>query len=108
MDAAFPAARVKIPDLRDGSTGARRQRRYAPLQSPKGSRRRGRRRGGAARPVFVLGHSFGAVCAFEAAFGTPKIARLALYEPPVRLADHSAILARMEAMIRSGDRTAGR
>jgi len=55
-------------------------------------------------PVFVLGHSFGAVCAFEAAFHTTKIARLALYEPPVRLADHSAILARMEAMIRSGDR----
>jgi pimeloyl-ACP methyl ester carboxylesterase len=55
-------------------------------------------------PVFVLGHSFGAVCAFEAAFLTPKIARLALYEPPVRLADHSATLARMEAMMRSGDR----
>jgi pimeloyl-ACP methyl ester carboxylesterase len=55
-------------------------------------------------PVFVLGHSFGAVCAFEAAFHTTKIARLALYEPPVRLADHSAILARMEAMIRNGDR----
>ena len=57
-----------------------------------------------AGPVFVLGHSFGAVCAFEAAFHTTKIARLALYEPPVRLADHSAILARMEAMMRSGDR----
>jgi pimeloyl-ACP methyl ester carboxylesterase len=55
-------------------------------------------------PVFVLGHSFGAVCAFEAAFHTAKIARLALYEPPVRLADHSPILARMEAMLRSGDR----
>ena len=57
-------------------------------------------------PVFVLGHSFGAVCAFEAAFRTRKIARLALYEPPVRLADHSAILARMEAMMRRGDREA--
>lgn len=55
-------------------------------------------------PVFVLGHSFGGVCAFEAAFRTAKIARLALYEPPVRLADHSAILARMEAMLRAGDR----
>ena len=55
-------------------------------------------------PVFVLGHSFGAVCAFEAAFHTSKIARLALYEPPVRLADHSAILTRMEAMMRNGDR----
>jgi pimeloyl-ACP methyl ester carboxylesterase len=55
-------------------------------------------------PVFVLGHSFGGVCAFEAALRTAKIARLALYEPPVRLADHSATLARMEEMIRSGDR----
>ena len=55
-------------------------------------------------PVFVLGHSFGAVCAFEAAFHTAKITRLALYEPPVRPADHSAALARMEAMIRRGDR----
>jgi pimeloyl-ACP methyl ester carboxylesterase len=55
-------------------------------------------------PVFVLGHSLGAVCAFEAAFRTAKIARLALYEPPVRNADHSATLARMEAMLRTGDR----
>jgi len=55
-------------------------------------------------PVFVVGHSFGAVLAFEAAFRTPKIARLALYEPPARAADHSATLARMEQMIRTGDR----
>src|SRR6478672_3208028 len=55
-------------------------------------------------PVFVLGHSFGAVCALEAAFRTTKIARLALYEAPVRVGDHSAVLARMEAMIRAGDR----
>jgi len=55
-------------------------------------------------PVFVLGHSFGGVCAYEAAFRAAKIARLALYEPPVRLADHSAILTRMEAMMRAGDR----
>ena len=55
-------------------------------------------------PVFVLGHSFGAVCAFEAAFHTTKIAKLALYEPPVRAGDHSATLARMEEMMRTGDR----
>lgn len=55
-------------------------------------------------PVFVLGHSFGAVCALEAAFHTAKIARLAVYEPPVRAADHSATLARMEEMMRAGDR----
>jgi len=55
-------------------------------------------------PVFVLGHSFGAVCAYEAAFQTAKIAKLALYEPPVRVGDHAEILARMEAMMRNGDR----
>ena len=55
-------------------------------------------------PVFVLGHSFGGVCALEAAFRTAKIAGLALYEPPVRAGDHSATLRRMEEMIRSGDR----
>jgi len=55
-------------------------------------------------PVFVLGHSFGAVCAFEAAFQTEKVAKLALYEPPLRVEDHAEILARMEAMMRSGDR----
>src|SRR5690242_10323177 len=55
-------------------------------------------------PVFVLGHSFGAVCAFEAAFQTTKIAKLALYEPPVRAGDHSEALSRMEEMIRTGDR----
>src|SRR5690349_2810515 len=55
-------------------------------------------------PVFMLGHSFGAVCAYEAAFQTDKIAKLALYEPPLRVGDHAQILARMEAMMRSGVR----
>jgi pimeloyl-ACP methyl ester carboxylesterase len=60
----------------------------------------------AAQPgsVFVLGHSFGAVAALEAALQTRKIAGLVLYEPPVRAADHSPTLARMEAMMRTGDR----
>lgn len=57
-------------------------------------------------PVYVLGHSFGAVCAFEAAFHTARITRLALYEPPLRVGDHSATLARMEEMLRAGDRDA--
>jgi len=57
-------------------------------------------------PVFVLGHSFGGVCAFEAALRAPKIAKLALYEAPVRVGDHSAVLARMEGMMRAGDRDA--
>lgn len=34
-------------------------------------------------PVFVLGHSYGAVCALEGALLTNKIRRLILYEPPI-------------------------
>ena len=34
-------------------------------------------------PVFVLGHSYGAVCTLEAAPLTDRIAKLALYEPPI-------------------------
>src|SRR5689334_230130 len=55
-------------------------------------------------PVFVLGHSIGGVCAFEAAFLTKKIAKLALYEPPLQDLDHTAIADRMEQMIQAGDR----
>src|ERR1051326_8570306 len=32
-------------------------------------------------PVFVLGHSYGGVCALEAALRTDKISKLILYEP---------------------------
>jgi pimeloyl-ACP methyl ester carboxylesterase len=55
-------------------------------------------------PVFVLGHSYGGVCAFEAAFLTDRIARLVLYEPPLRNPDNAAVLARMARMIQEGDR----
>jgi pimeloyl-ACP methyl ester carboxylesterase len=34
-------------------------------------------------PVSVFGHSYGAICALEAATISPLIARLVLYEPPV-------------------------
>jgi len=54
--------------------------------------------------VFVLGHSYGAVCALEAAFLTDKISKLVLYEPPLQDLDHSAVAARMERMIQEGDR----
>jgi pimeloyl-ACP methyl ester carboxylesterase len=33
--------------------------------------------------VFVLGHSYGAVCSLEAALLTDKVSRLILYEPPI-------------------------
>lgn len=55
-------------------------------------------------PVFVLGHSIGALCSLEAAFLTDKISKLVLYEPPLQDLDHSAVVDRMEGMIRAGDR----
>lgn len=57
-------------------------------------------------PVAVVGHSFGAVAAYEAAHLTPLISKLVLYEPPLRLSDHAAVLAKMETLIQSGDRDA--
>src|SRR5882724_686490 len=59
-------------------------------------------------PVFVLGHSFGAVCALEAAFLTNKISKLVLYEPPLQDLDHSSIADRMENMIHAGKSSIGR
>ena len=55
-------------------------------------------------PVFVLGHSIGGVCALEAAFLTNKVSKLVLYEPPLQDLDHTAVVDRMEKMIRAGDR----
>lgn len=55
-------------------------------------------------PVFVLGHSIGGVFALEAAFLTDKIAKLVLYEPPLRDGDRTAIADRMEKMIQAGNR----
>jgi pimeloyl-ACP methyl ester carboxylesterase len=34
-------------------------------------------------PVFLLGHSFGGICALEAALHTNRVTKLILYEPPV-------------------------
>ena len=52
----------------------------------------------------VLGHSFGAVCALEAAFRSTKITRLILYEPPLQDLDHTAVADRMERLIRASRR----
>lgn len=57
-----------------------------------------------AGPVFVLGHSYGGVAALEASLLTDKIAKLVLYEPPLRELDQSSVADQMEAMIQAGDR----
>jgi pimeloyl-ACP methyl ester carboxylesterase len=55
-------------------------------------------------PVFLLGHSYGGVCALEAAFLTDKVSKLVLYEPPLQERNRSAVGATMESMIRVGGR----
>src|ERR1051326_6557719 len=53
---------------------------------------------------FVLGHSFGGVCALEDAVLTKKIAEVVLYEPPLQDLDHTASADAMDKMIRAGRR----
>jgi pimeloyl-ACP methyl ester carboxylesterase len=54
--------------------------------------------------VFVLGHSYGAVVALEAAFLTDKIRKLVLYEAPLQERVDPRIMARMEERSSKGDR----
>lgn len=56
--------------------------------------------------VHVLGHSYGAFCAIEAALLTPNLQRLILYEGvPLRGADEvpSEVLDRLDALLETGD-----
>jgi pimeloyl-ACP methyl ester carboxylesterase len=55
-------------------------------------------------PIFLLGHSYGGICALEATFLTDKISKLVLYEPPFQERNRSIIAARIEDMIRKGQR----
>ena len=59
------------------------------------------------RPVNVLGHSLGGICALEAALRTENIQRLILYEPPLPidgpLTPHGTV-DRLDALLKTGDR----
>lgn len=59
--------------------------------------------------VHLLGHSFGAIVALEAAIRTHRLRSVVLYEPPISL-DADSIPAdlgdRLEALVASGDREA--
>ena len=60
---------------------------------------------GVGRPVDVLGHSYGGICALEAALLTGNVRRLVLYEPPlgfVRAAP--GVAQRLEALLEAGER----
>lgn len=57
-------------------------------------------------PVNVVGHSYGALCAIEAALLTPNVRRLVLYEGvPLRGADYyqTGTIERLEAQLEAGD-----
>ena len=55
-------------------------------------------------PVFVFGHSYGAVAALEATFLTDRIAGLMLYEPPLHepVGNTFGLAANLEKMIKTG------
>ena len=58
-------------------------------------------------PVTLLGHSFGALCALEAALRTDHVCRLLLYEPPLPVGDHDPdtadVLDEMTALVEAGE-----
>ncbi len=58
-------------------------------------------------PVFLLGHSYGAICCLEAARRTTHISKLVLYEPPLHLGrEHYSpqVLGKLQALLDAGDR----
>ena len=59
-------------------------------------------------PCSVLGHSFGALCALEAALIAPQVEKLILYEPlfapPGAVLYPPGVVARLEALLVAGDR----
>jgi pimeloyl-ACP methyl ester carboxylesterase len=61
-------------------------------------------------PILIFGHSYGALCALEAAMRTDRLAGLVLYEPPIIFDDTSLYAAgqidRLDALLEAGDRAA--
>jgi pimeloyl-ACP methyl ester carboxylesterase len=59
-------------------------------------------------PVTLLGHSYGALCALEAALLTRNVRRLVLYDPGIEVAGEGIyppeVIERLEALLRAGDR----
>jgi pimeloyl-ACP methyl ester carboxylesterase len=60
-------------------------------------------------PVTLLGHSYGGICALEAALMSDRVERLVLYEPPVPAGVEAyppAAVERLEALLAAGDHEA--
>ena len=59
-------------------------------------------------PVYLLGHSFGGICALEATLLIPHVHKLILYEPPIPLKNRPArpneFVDQLEALLEAGDR----
>ncbi|MDQ2904296.1 MAG: alpha/beta hydrolase [Ktedonobacteraceae bacterium] len=56
--------------------------------------------------VFLLGHSYGAICSLEAARRTTRIRKLVLYEPPIRLGpEHYSpeVLSKLQTLLDGGE-----
>jgi pimeloyl-ACP methyl ester carboxylesterase len=57
-------------------------------------------------PVFLLGHSYGAICSLEASVLTDKVRRLVLYEPPIPVEGPlypPGVPERIQALVDAGD-----
>lgn len=57
-------------------------------------------------PVFLLGHSYGAICVLEASLLTGKVRRLILYEPPIPLGEPvypDGVPERIQERVDAGD-----
>jgi pimeloyl-ACP methyl ester carboxylesterase len=61
-------------------------------------------------PVHLLGHSYGAVCALEAALLTSNVRKLVLYEPGMNVTHEEmyppGFIDRLDALLETGDREA--
>jgi pimeloyl-ACP methyl ester carboxylesterase len=61
-------------------------------------------------PVNLLGHSYGAVCALEAALLTSNVRKLVLYEPGMNVTGEQiyppGFIERLDALLQAGDRDA--
>ena len=59
-------------------------------------------------PVNLLGHSYGALCALEAALLTRNVRKLVLYDPGIEVAGEEIypqeVIERLEALLGAGDR----
>ena len=60
------------------------------------------------KPAFLLGHSYGAVCALEAALLTRNVRKLVLYEPGMNVTGEQiyppGFIDRLDALLEAGDR----